>query len=413
MPLSERPEAAFPLTPIIPPLAVALAVAACLSIATGSSPAFASAHSMFEDEAELRAETAVPAMDGDGAWNRANNPRTWSPSYEYRFQTLPLGGRVQDHTPWSDTYWPSYQAGIAARWNSRGDNGFKYPLWSEASVRAMPYEQLARLSPAEKYDIFMGRFDYPTVSRVRASTSPRNERWAGICHGWSPAALNHLEPAPVTAVGASGIAVPFGSADVKALLDDYYAENAVASHFLGLRCGKPAAGERNIFRTIFGAFRSPAACKDVNAGAFHVILANELGLKHQGFVADVDRARQVWNQPVYAFSSRVVGARGPSPDAAEGTVREILVHTEMTYALETEPLWQPVVGTPHFKSETAKYDYALELDASGRIIGGQYYLKSNPARPDFLWSAPRLQFTGYAEGINRVYRAAQPSSAMH
>jgi hypothetical protein len=315
---------------------------------------------------------------------------------------------MTDHTPWSDTYWPSQQGGIAARWNMPHSNAFKYKLLNESQVRALTPEQMAQLSPAEKYDIFMGRFDYPTVTMVRGKTSPHAASWEGICNGWSPAAINHAEPAAVTLTSDAGIPVPFASDDVKALMDEYYANNAQATQFLGLRCSKGSVGGGigGIVSAIRGAFQGSDACEDVNAGALHVILTNELGIRHQGFVADVDRSAQVWNQPVYSFSSKVVGQRGPSHDAAPGTVKEILIHSTMTYADEIDPNWNPVVGTPKFNKATKVYDYSLEIDAAGQIIGGQYYLKSNQDRPDFLWNAAKLQFTGYYEGINRIYRPA-------
>ncbi|MGK5084668.1 hypothetical protein WDW37_15340 [Bdellovibrionota bacterium FG-1] len=364
--------------------------------------ALASAHHMFEDEAAAwNDRNGADRMIGPSRWDGSNEPATWSTQYQYVLTELPLQGQMQDHIPWSDTYWPSNRAGIAARWNWAGFNGFKYGLFSESQIRAMVPGDLARLSPAEKYDIFLGRFDYPTVTMVRGGTSPHAEYWSGICHGWSPAALNHAEPAPVTVTGPSGVAVPFGSADVKALLDYYYADNAKATTFMGLKCQAGEGG--NIFRRIGSAFlRNSAACQDVNAGALHVIFGNELGLRHQGFVADVDRWREVWNQPVYGYSSTITGYQRPSSDAASGTVQEAVIHSEMYYADEIDPKWDPVVGTPAFKQGVEKYDYTVELDAAGRIIGGQW-LSAN--RPDFLWTAARLEFTGFFSGIQAIYHA--------
>jgi hypothetical protein len=137
------------------------------------------------------------------------------------------------------------------------------------------------------------------------------------------------------------------------------------------------------------------------------VLANQLGLGHQGFVANVEASGQVWNQPVYEFSSKVVGTRAPSKDSDPRTVREVLIHTVMTYADEIDPQWLPVVGTPKFNKSSKQYDYSLELDAAGRIVGGQYYLPSNKDHPGFIWMSPRLQFTGYGDGINRIYQPAQ------
>jgi hypothetical protein len=339
--------------------------------------------------------------DKSGGWNGSNDPSKWG-GYEYVLDRLPLQGQVTDHQPWSDTYWPSNKAGIAARWNWAGQNGFKYKTFTEAEVRAMSPDELAKLSPAEKYDIFMGRFDYPTVASVRKATNPNAEYWAGICHGWSPAAINHAEPAPVTVTSAGGIAVPFGSADVKALIDWYYAGNEKAVHFLGAKC-RAGDTDGNPIRVILDPLFRNSACDGVNPGAFQLVLGNELGVRHSGFVADVNRWREVWNQPVYAFRTAITGSRAVARDAAPGTVRELLVHTEMDYADEIDPSWNPVVGTPDFKMDTGKYDYTIELDASGRIVGGEWL---GSERPAFLWAAPKLEFTGYFSGISSIYKPA-------
>jgi hypothetical protein len=366
-----------------------LALAATAIFSMGfSARATASAHHMFD-------------IESDSDWNAYNDPSKWGTQYNYSLSQLPLSGRMAGHQPWSDIYWPTNQAGIAARWNAQYSNGFDYRLLSESEVRALSPAELARLSPAEKYDIFMGRFDFPTVRELRGSLSRRAPYWSGICHGWSPAALHHAEPAAVTVTGKSGIAVPFGSGDVKALLDEYYADNAQASLFLGQTC--KSGGSGSIWRKIRGAINK-TGCDDVNAGALHVILTNELGIKKAGFVGDVDRWGEVWNQPIYAFRTRMVGESEPWRGAASGTVREVIVHTDMFYADELEhELWQPVVGTALYKEGVERYDYSLELDAAGRIIGGRW-ISGN--RPDFLWNAPKLEFTGYMSGINSIYRPA-------
>jgi hypothetical protein len=370
-----------------------------------SGTVYASAHSMFEESAEIESAllgSGVSFDSGDtGRWDASNAPSGWNAQYQYAFSALPLSGKVESHQPWSDTYWPTNRGGIASRWNwGAATNGFKYDTFNEARVRVMSQGQLARLSPAEKYDIFMGRFDYPTVKMVRDNTSRHAEYWRGICHGWSPAALALGEPAPVAATSVGGIVVPFGSADVKGLIDNYYANNAKAANFLGMKCKAGNGG--NVFHRIATPFRRGSeACEDVNAGAFHVILGNELGLNHVGFVADVERWREVWNQPVFAFNSTVVGQRRPSKNAAPGTVMEMQVKTTMLYADEIEATWDPVVGTDKFKGGQAEYEYFLELDAAGRILGGEWISSD---RPDFLWRAAPLAFTGYFEGINRLYR---------
>ena len=78
--------------------------------------------------------------------------------------------------------------------------------------------------------------------------------------------MNEAEPAPVTMTNPDGIKIPFGSADVKALLDYYYAFYTEGdTHQLGNRCSVPV-------------WMGGGNCSDVNAGAFHIVVANQIGL---------------------------------------------------------------------------------------------------------------------------------------
>ena len=83
------------------------------------------------------AEPADYEQYAEERWDGSNNPATWSESYNYSFDQLPLEGSMTSHQPWSDTYWPTREAGIAARWNWPGQYGFSYRTFNEAQVRAM------------------------------------------------------------------------------------------------------------------------------------------------------------------------------------------------------------------------------------------------------------------------------------
>jgi hypothetical protein len=320
---------------------------------------------------------------GGVEWDSANNPANFGRTYEYRFNALPLNGTLsQDKIPWSETYWPSLKGSIAFRWqtNQKADD---YGTYSREQLLRMSPEQIARLSPAEKYDILMGRYDYPTVSNGRWIASRAMETWRGLCHGWTPASLQHREPAPVTLRNADGIEIRFGSSDVKGLLTFYYAFHADNAdvRFVGSAC--------KIWGRLCGA-------GDVNAGAFHVVLANQLGILNEGFGLDKDSGRQVWNQPVYAFKSKILEQSG----------NRILVESEVTWAYDGQytdnfSQWEPVTGTANYKSETETYKYYLVLDSQGRIIGGEWMSQN----PDFLWIHSKVNtFTGDYRGLNEIYK---------
>jgi hypothetical protein len=317
----------------------------------------------------------------DSAWEGFSAPEILLSGFSSQFSSLPLDGQInQGTTGWSSSYWPSKKGGIANRWNSPGKETFDYISPKKDVVAKMSLEQLKLLSPAEKYDLLLGDYNYGFKHEVYSSTDPHAKDWAGICHGWSPAAMNHNEPTPKTLVNPDGIAIPFGTADIKGLLSYYYAFNTEdeATNQVGLRC-------------FFGSWLGGAkGCgDDLNAGAFHIIIANKLGIQHEGFLADVDRFNEIWNQPVFGFKSQIVDANlAPSKKAAKSAVREIRIQTEFFYVDESDLTWTPVIGTPGEKISKLDLTYRIELDYAGNIVGGIWESK---ARPDFLWSKAKAK----------------------
>lgn len=322
-------------------------------------------------------------------WNQANDPINMAEGYVLKFSELPLAAEL-DKKPWSDSYWPSVEGGISSRWQGGGP-WFRPGLWM---LKRMPQVKLARMSPAEKYDVFIGNYKYETQKQERSRTSNSRLRWEGICHGWAPASMLFEEPKPVTLRGANGVEVPFGSSDIKALLSFYQGQVAEApTKFLGERCNENLAKNP-------GAAGTPA-CRDTNAGAFHVVLANMIGVRGQGFVIDKTRGDQVWNQPVWKFETEVESTSGPSEGAAPGTVEEVTVTSEVTWGVEVVPHWDALGDES--PSHTATYRYRLELNKAGDIIGGEWMTED---RPDFMWTQEAPKFEGYFAPLKQIYEAS-------
>lgn len=327
------------------------------------------------------------------AWDVINQPSRFGRQFETRFDALPKSGQLT-RIPWSDYYWATQRAGIAFRWLNPSAPPFGYLPPSRQSVQSMSTDQLAKLSPAEKLDVFMGRFDFPTVNSERKRTYPGAAAWEGLCHGWAPAALVFSEPRPVTVTGENNVRVPFGSSDVKALLSWYMAlHNTTGSIGLGGRC--------NLGGSIG---MSTSSCRDANAGAFHIVLANMIGRFKEGFIIDIARAAEVWNQPVYGFRTRELSRQRPSPGAAIGTQQEVLVESEINYTIEVEPQWD-ALGQLLERPAVASliYRYRLELDGQGQIKGGEWL---QDARPDFLWMQQRGVFSGEHRAIEKIYESS-------
>ena len=142
------------------------------------------------------------------------------------------------------------------------------------------------------------------------------------------------------------------------------------------------------------------ACRDTNAGSFHLVLAQYLSDMNEpeakrSFVMDVTREDQVWNQPVYGFESTIESVENideiedPLKDfRADGTVQIATVETVVHYALERGP-YVDYNEENGYKMTSKTYRYTLELDKEGFVIGGEWDVKpgyGGSSAPDFLWA---------------------------
>jgi hypothetical protein len=330
------------------------------------------------------------------AWDGANNPTIFDNAYEYRLDVLPLKGKVEGHTPWSDDYWPLNKAIIARRYQVPNTDHFKYKTYSRSELLGLDEDSrtslIKKMSPAEKFDLLNGNYTYPLVEQSRKWGSKGAADWAGICQGWSPAAIHHPQPQPVTVVNKDGISIPFGSSDIKGILSYYYAVKKSKVVQVGLRCRG-------------GIFRLGGNCKDdVNPGALHVILANELGLKGESFIMDKEQFKEVWNQPVHSFSSHVRSQRYPTRrEAKRGISRVITVATQLNYVDEVDSTFEAKSDKDVAKILSLNLLYDLEIDYQGKISGGEWRSGSDQW-PDFIWKKEKLNFEGSFEALNLLSR---------
>lgn len=337
----------------------------------------------------LTSYTFAAPMGIQEEWSRISDPLVMGKNFEIRFYMLPLKASVdKPGRYWSGDYWAMNKGNINKRWNAKVQSGYNSPTKEQAQL--MSETQLAQLSPAEKYDLLMGRYWYPLKQEVARITDYDAESWEGICHGWAPASMNHAEPTPKTLKNPDGIMIPFGSSDIKGLISYFYAfpYQVPSTYQVGRRCD----------RTVLDTNED---CKqDLNAGAFHIVLANKIGLENKGIVADLNRFRQVWNHPIFAYSTRILSEGGPKSDSAPGTTRTVNVSTTVSYVSSASNSWNPQNGTRAHSIESMVFNYVIEIDGYGNILGGMW---KSVQRPDFLWikDAP-LKFGGNYLRMNEL-----------
>lgn len=328
------------------------------------------------------------------AWNGANKPSFMSTNFETNYKSLPKRGSLKSKgLGWPGHYWPNKYGGVSQRWNARYPDHFKYTSPSKYEARTMTEHEINSLSPAEKYDLYVGDYSYSTVELVRSQTNRWAKIWHGICNGVAPASLNHPEPKTVTVYNPDGIKITFYVSDVKALLAYYYAKvDNSSAHQVGKRCF--FSGRNFLLNQING-------CKDVNAGSFHIILANKLGISKTGFIADIDRYKEVWNHAALEYNSIELGRSARTRDSAENTFYRVLVKTTVKYAASIDPHHNQVIGTNKAKYDVRTYIYWLELDYNNNIVGGEWQSRQ---RPDFLWFKNKVTFKGHFSKINEIYQ---------
>ncbi len=323
-------------------------------------------------------------------WDGYNDPHRFGSDYVFSLSQLPLKGEVSaTRMPWSESYWPRNKGSINFRWNASPPVGFGYRSPTREEVLKMSEAELSMLSPTEKYDLYRGKYDYPLKNYISSAEANRNAPdWAGICDGWTASAIELREPKPVIRVNPDGVRIPFGASDLKGLISYTAARQNLNSIVIGRYCP-------------FGLRLGFANCQDINPGAYHVILANEVGIRSNSFPAEIDPGKEAWNQPVRGIEFEILGSAAVSnPEFAASAVR---IHSKLHYVDELDQsLWDPVTGTAAQKEGIQESDYVLELDGSGAIVGG--YWLSKYSHPDVFWRATKgIEFDGDFARLKELY----------
>jgi hypothetical protein len=322
------------------------------------------------------------------AWSVDDDPGHLDGWFTYVFDELPTTG-LAERMPWPGSYWPAYLDGINYRWagpNTRspaekyalafGKTGVEDAVSAHSGVDSLPTAACRDESDCEEGEVCARR-----RGEERGRCAPI---WTGICHAWAPAALLEREPRwPVTYRG-----VRFEINDLKALISMAYTEG-LSARVVSLRCDEDGS-EHDL--------DDLDECRDTNPGTFHVAVANLLGLRRTAFIHDRTYDAEVWNFPVVAYrvardeplsptaANLLLGAEGSDYTANDRAVELRRLQTELVW-VSASPGEIDGVLSPYLEYFTFLdvYDYIVELDKDGEIIGGEWLGDSRVRHPDFLW----------------------------
>lgn len=346
-------------------------------------------------------------------------------------------GEVEGH-PWSGDYW-AIRTGAAARryLDPEFPGSTSVNTWQEAYdyyLKNPPAKfDIELLAPAEKYDLLVGDGEFTLTQANWYEGQRYNDRfgevetWMGLCHGWAPASF--MEPRPTQPVrikslnSASEQEIVFLPDDIKALASLKWANGInitkdfrkPATRFLGGRCDvKEPKTDPESGRII------DSQCFDLNPGAWHVVVTNQIAREKRPFIIDASYDYEVWNQPVIRYSytyfdpksmkthSQLDKARvnlgDPEFNDAFKKFRQnpkavsvVGVVMDVTYVVETYSEGRETDSEKHDMTNTVRYYYDLELDHEGRIVGGEWYQNKHP---DFIWMPLRDSTSLNREDLN-------------
>ncbi len=351
------------------------------------------------DGANAELEKTASARQAE-AWSPLDDPSRFIASLERNLERLPTQGQAA-RIPWAGPYWVTYRDSINFRWD--GPN---------TDSAAMKYEKAFAVPGVE--DAVSRQFGVDSCATCKACTTdadcnfaPRQTcairngktegrcipNWWGLCHAWAPVSV--MWPEPLHRVVRNG--VTFHIQDLKALAT--LVHNTVTNRFVSLRCNLDSYSNMDFDRD---GRPEPQQCRDTNPGSYHILLTHYLGLMRQTFVQDRTFDLEVYNAPVRAFrvlETRAVNAQEAnalvSPDASDNAAtyrfnpnatRFVYFKTEVSHigesGAETNHNFSAVIDEYTFKTT---YEYVLELDAAGTIVGGEWAGESKRLHPDFVW----------------------------
>lgn len=332
---------------------------------------------------------------------------------ERSFETLKTSEWKKARTsvePWSGDYWATYQIGVAARYyHPKWPRSSKYEDYKKffekySEINLSNQEEINNLSPAEKYDLLVqdNKMSLTEYSKNDADyTFKRDgkiETWFGLCHGWAPAAFMLERPVYPVEINLDGnLQITFYPDDIKALATILWANATSENHMMGGRCN-----DKNPKKDENGRIISQD-CFDMNPGAWHLAVLNQIGKYNSSFVIDATYDYEVWNQPVSSYSlsyfNPITNQVSNSPDNAivdinnhtndifkkyrsNNTKYLVGVSMNLTYVSETTASHEKRNSPEDDSLRTVQYIYDLELNSDGEIIGGEWYQQ---AHPDFIW----------------------------
>lgn len=295
---------------------------------------------------------------------------------EFRWSELPKKASLELAEFDVAYFWPMKDGGITAK------------LFGES------------LSPLEKFELIFGeqldvndvdpdaadrrRSGGITKAYLQSIQDDRGLAWAGHCEG-SALAVQWFKPIhPVTYPTQGGQLITIYPHEIRGLL---------AYWLKGYRAGETGfkiSGNRvdpGVSSRVQGGRPVEKTVRDVNPGLFMIALGNFIGSAKESLTADISPTEEVLNFPIVGYEvleqrilsgAEVNDIRRFNPKAVNFATTKLKV----TY-VDNHRVIVPTERTPKTFDKT--YEFVLELDHDGKIVGGEWMGASQKDHPDFIF----------------------------
>lgn len=301
--------------------------------------------------------------------NAANNPELIPGAVsklEYVFANLPDSGSVS--RIWVSSWYPLSEGGTATT---------RY-----GSPSALAKYDMATGSHANDWELAEAK-KYAGID------------WAGRCNG--AAAAEIMTEEPTHSVTYNG--VTFSPTDVTALLVEAWQGSG---SIVGDRCNT-----QQVTYDQYGRIKEDA-CRAVNPATFHLAVANYLGLFGKAVIGDIVNTQAIWNYPLRSYS--VISKTWLTKNDAIWYVQR--GERTSTYVFNPDAVdfvYVKISAQFMDSNQPHQYEYILELDQKGRVLGGEWMGNSRAGHPNFIWrpDAPRAE-NPYLDiqVVNKIYKLA-------
>lgn len=289
-----------------------------------------------------------------------------------------------EHFPWAMNYMPHSAGGMNWRWQSGQVTRQQDLLWNKFRtvqdirnfLRDHPLSVMM-LSPAEKYDLYRGDYNF-SFSKVewqfRGPRGGATPSWEGFCNGCRAAGISTPEPINnVEVINPDGFKITFTPTDIKALACDAYF-NVSNIQFIG--SNSSGRMQSMSFLRRFTRFNS----EPVDPGLWDIALRSVVG-EGRPFIFDGNSSKEKWNETTIGYLRSL-------NDLGNGRYRVVynveFLGEASVHKANGETVEDVKSGelTDNYSEENA-YIAEIQTDGRGNIsaTGNRWVGK----HPDFIW----------------------------